>query len=95
MNKLNFSDRLNSLKNAPVTVRKISKRAEILELFLNRLNSERGSYPPLNPARVGKLLRYIETENLFSFFKECEYQKNFSSYFFWATNPKKHNPQAK
>lgn len=41
--------------------------------------------------RLGMMLAPIKSvKDLRAFYSECLYQKNFSSYFFWSTNPKKH-----
>lgn len=73
---------LSKYQNKPKT--KISQRAEIVGMFLEKLNSERGKYPPLKPARIAMLLSPIkEVSNLRAFFGECNNSKNFASYFWW------------
>lgn len=88
MNLHGFSARL---KEAQVAPKRGSERSYVIGLFLTKLNSERGKYPPLKASRIGMMLAPIKSvKDLRAFYSECLYQKNFSSYFFWSTNPKKH-----
>ena len=63
-----------------------SERAELLKEFLEILNADRikNGYPPLKPARLGMLLRYTSTKQLYTFLADCKYAKNFSAYFWWC-----------
>jgi hypothetical protein len=60
-----------------------NERQLILKDFLDRLNSERGEYPPLKPARVGMLLSPCDNSQLKQFYADCKYAKSFSKYFWW------------
>lgn len=72
-----------------------SERATILEDFLKVLNRNiKPPYKPVTPARLGMLLRYTPTKDLYTFLAECKYNDNkpngFEKYFWWSVNPKKH-----
>lgn len=60
-------------------------RQEIVGEFLEMLNKDRKPpYKPLTPARVGLLLRYIETSNMRAFLSECRYARNPAKHFWWC-----------
>lgn len=61
-----------------------NERQLLIKDFIDRLNSERGNYPPLDASRVARDLAYIKTSNLKSFYDECNYAKNFSAYYWWC-----------
>ena len=79
MERLNFSAyKIPEKKNV------ISERAEVIGLFLTKLNSERGKYPPLKASRVAVMLSTIKSvKDLRAFYGECLAAKNFSSYYWW------------
>lgn len=63
--------------------RTLNERQMVLSDFLKKLNAERGDFPPIHPARLGMMLRFIKTKDLYSFFAECNDAKNFSKYFWF------------
>ncbi len=65
-----------------------NERQLIIQEFLDRLNSERGKYPPLKPARLGVILRFMNNSQLKTFLAECKDANHFSKYFWYMTNPK-------
>jgi len=93
----NFQERI---KEAQVAPKRGSKRASIVKMFIDKINEERrGTKYPLIETPKQKQVMSIKLSkkrtgmsdgDLFAFYNECLYQKNFSSYFFWSTNPKKH-----
>lgn len=72
----------------PVKSKITNERQLIIKEFLDRLNSDRGGRPPLAPGFVGMKMRYMTTSQLKQFLGDCKYAKNFSSYWWWALNPK-------
>lgn len=69
----------------------LNERAALVKEFLDTLNADRKPpFKPLTPARVGMLLAPVKTKDLYAFLADCKYAKNFSSYFWWSVNPKKH-----
>ena len=69
--------------------KKGSERAEIVGMFLERLNAERGTFKPLTAARVGMMLSVFKTTGeMRQFYGSCNDAKCFSKYFFWSLNPK-------
>ncbi len=83
MKKISFSSHL--LKE-PVKDVPRSKRAELIGQFLEKLNESRigTKFKPLTARSVAVMLGYIKTEDLYRFYKECEYQKSFSQWFFYC-----------
>ena len=62
-----------------------NERQELMEKFLERLNSQRK--PPYKPIPLGRLLKIFQdvpTEDLYPFFKTCSLARNFSSRFWYA-----------
>lgn len=81
MQKLNFSS--YQIKKPEKKV--VSERAEVVGMFLEKLNADRGKYPPLTAARVGMMLAPIKSaKDLRAFYGECNDHQNFSSYFWWC-----------
>jgi len=72
-----------SLKKSKIT----NERQLIMKEFLDRLNAERGKYPPIKPARLGVMCRYMDTSQMKQFLGECKYANNFSKFFWWKMNP--------
>lgn len=91
--KINFSERLQSLKIAPKSVTKTSKRGDIVQRFLDRLKIDWNAdkYGELKFVRINVRLRFMSVTDLYQFYGTCDEAKNFSKYFWWATNPKKNN----
>lgn len=84
MEKLNFTERLHTLKTTPKKVVRTSERAEILKEFLTILNANiKPPYKPMTPGRLGMMLAPVKTKDLYTFLAECKYAKNFNSYFWW------------
>ena len=79
MERLNFSSYKIPEKKAV-----ISERSEVIGMFLTKLNSERGKYPPLKASRVGMMLSPIKSvKDLRAFYGECLNASNFSKYYWW------------
>ena len=75
---------LNSIKERKESKAPVSERAECIGLFLTKLNSERGKYPPLKASRVGMMLAPIKSvKDLRAFYGECLNASNFSKYYWW------------
>lgn len=66
-----------------------NERQLIIGEFTDKLNSERKGFPQLKPARIGMMLRYLDTSHLKTFFGECKYSDNFSKHFWWCFKNKK------
>lgn len=81
-----FKERAESLKKQPTRKRGITnERQYVLKQFLDRLNLDRKPpYKPLTPARLGTMLRFVETSAMKQFYDECKDAKNFSKYFWWS-----------
>ena len=79
------------LKNYKIKKSSITnERQLILKEFLDRLNAERKPpYPPLKPARLGVMMRFMTTSQMKQFLGECNYAKSFSKFFFWSFKLKK------
>lgn len=62
-----------------------SERAEVIGMFLEKLNAERGGvFKPLTAARVGMMLRFIKSaKDLRAFYSECLNATSFSKYYWW------------
>lgn len=58
-----------------------SERAELIKLFISRLNLERGKYKPLTTRAVAVKLSHVKTSELYYFYKKCEQSNNFSKCF--------------
>jgi len=65
-----------------------SRRAHLLEQYLNQINTperERAGYKPFTPARLGALVAHMTTDDLDAFYKRAsEYKGGFSRAFFGA-----------
>ena len=88
MERLNFSAYKIPEKKAV-----ISERAEVIGMFLEKLNSERGKYPPLKASRVAVMLSTIKSvKDLRAFYSECLYHDSpvcgFSKWFFYCFKKK-------
>lgn len=88
MKKLNFSEYKINVPEKKV----LSERSEVIGMFLEKLNSDRKPpFKPLSASRVGMLLSPIKSvKDLRAFYSECLYQNNFSRFFWYRCNPKKH-----
>ena len=67
---------------------KLNKRQELLKMFQDHLNQQRGNYKPLEGKDIGVLMSYIKTQDLEDFYKKCEQAKNFSSCWWSHVKPK-------
>lgn len=67
-----------------------SERAEILEKFVDKLNTFRrqDGFKPLPVKSYAVMLGHLDTRDLRDFYKDCENAKHFSKYFWWALKPK-------
>lgn len=67
-----------------------SERQLVIKDFLDQLNPPRiaSGYPPLQPARLGMMLRFMDTSQLKTFYGECKFGQNFSKTFWWRMSPK-------
>lgn len=63
-----------------------SERQLVLKDIIDRLNSERGKFPPLEPKRIAIKLSYLSTSELKVLYSLCNNAKNFSKFFWWSTN---------
>ena len=64
---------------------KLNKRQQLLKMFHERLNQERGQYKPITGTQLGIIVSYIKTEDLLDFYNECNRAKHFSKFFFYTT----------
>lgn len=79
---------LDSIKERKESKAPVSERAECIGLFLTKLNSERGKYPPLKASRVAVMLSTIKSvKDLRAFYGECLNASNFSKYYWWRFRP--------
>jgi len=69
-----------------------SERQLILKDIIDRLNSERGTFPPLEPKKIAIKLSYLTTPELKNLYSLCKDAKNFSKFFWWSTSVKNANP---
>lgn len=84
MQRINLSERLQTLKTPPKKAVRTSERAEILKEFLTILNANiKPPYKPMTPARLGMMLAPVKTKDLYTFLADCKYASNFNSYFWW------------
>ncbi len=76
---------------------KATERGELMEYFRDKLNRNRirDGYPPLNLARMGKILQLIPTKDLYYLKSVCDQASDFSKKFWWEVNPKKHTKEEK
>ena len=84
----------------PIIVKEVHPVREwndVVKMFREKINQGREGtkYKPMSHYAVQRLLVAFPdtpegTAQMFSFYCDCEKKKNFSVYFFWATNPKKH-----
>ena len=66
-------------------------RTDIIKLFVDKLNSERGKYKPLSFVAVQqKLIGIVEMHHLHAFYEDCMKAKCFSKYFYYKLNPEKY-----
>lgn len=91
MQKIDFRNRLNAIKSTPKVSG--SERSQVIGLFLTKLNSERGKYPPLKASRVAVMLSPIKSvKDLRAFYSECLYHDSpvcgFSKWFFYCFKKK-------
>lgn len=81
---MNLGNLEQRIKEAQVAPKRGSERSEVIGLFLTKLNSERGKYPPLKASRVAVMLSTIKSvKDLRAFYGECLNASNFSKYYWW------------
>lgn len=69
-----------------------NERQFIIKEFLERLNADRKPpYKPLTAGFVASKMSMLSLSQLKMFLGDCKYAKNFSKYWWWSINPKKHN----
>ena len=66
-----------------------SQRAELIEKFLERVTATRqaNGFRAISPARMGKMLAHIPTDQLYPFYRDCERARSFTAYFHWSLKP--------
>lgn len=72
-----LSDRKN-ITTAP------HERADLVNQFVEAINSTRGSYNPVTFAQVNGQLRKKDKQDLYIFLNQCKNARNFGA-FFWYT----------
>lgn len=87
-----FGEKLLILEEARKKKSRKQERGDYLRYFMARLNPSRklAGYKELTEARMGYILKGIETKDLYAFQRMCEKAKNFSTKFWWELDPKKH-----
>lgn len=76
---------LKSIKERKEPKAPRSERGEVIGMFLEKLNADRGKYPPLTAARVAMMLSPIKSvKDLRAFYGECLYHKNFAVWFWYC-----------
>lgn len=67
-------------------------RTDIIKLFVDKLNTERGKYKPLTFVAVQRLLEGIqEVHHLHAYYEDCLKAKCFSKYFYYKLKPEKYD----
>lgn len=87
-----FGGKLLMLQNASKKKTRKQERGEFLRYFMSKLNPGRkaAGYKELTEARLGFILKGIETKDLYTFQRMCDGAKNFSKKFWYELDPKKH-----
>jgi hypothetical protein len=69
-----------------------SERDELLDKFLDKLNSARvsGGFAPLSHPRVAKLLKGMDTQAMYALYRECDQAKSFGGLFWFKVKGRKH-----
>lgn len=86
-----LKDKLNLERYTKPTTKATSKRAHLLEQFLDKLNPSRmeAGFPELKPARIGMMLSHLSDDDIYFFFRNCEqYKGGFSKCFFGSLKKK-------
>jgi hypothetical protein len=66
-----------------------SQRAEVLKMFVDRLNAERtGKCKPLPASFYAVKMSMLSVQDLREFYGYCDEAQNFSKTWWWSTNPK-------
>lgn len=61
-----------------------NERQLIIKDFLDQLNAERGSYPPIKPSRLGVMFQHMTTSQLKTFYARCKDANHFSKFFWFS-----------
>jgi len=75
---------------AKQSTKRISERGALIKQFLDRLNPPRvaAGFREISPARLGMLLQFMTTKQLYAFYAELKQAKNFSKSFWWRIKGK-------
>lgn len=69
-----------------------NSRQYIVSLFVERLNEKRDSfYRALKPSFVAFKMSHMRVDELYTFYDACLKKDNFSKYWWWSLNTKKHD----
>ncbi len=88
MEKIDLSKYALPVKKSKIT----NERQFVIQEFLERLNQDRKPpYKKLTAGFVASKMSMLSLSQLKIFLGDCKYAKNFSKYWWWSINPKKHN----
>lgn len=79
-------------RRATVKTKLTSERQEILKLFVDKLNEDRGTRKALSPGFIS--MKMVDAGmrtngDLYTFYAECKERKNFGKYWWWSLTSKK------
>lgn len=78
-------------RRTTVKTKMTNERQEIIKMFADRLNADRGKLKPLNPAFISMKMNDAgvkDKSDLYQFYGQCKEAKNFSKYWWWSLKAK-------
>lgn len=78
-------------------VHPVRERNDVINLFLVEINKAREGtkFKPATFMSVrNKCAAMQDVGQLYAFYEDCKKKDSFSKYFYWATNPKKHESKS-
>lgn len=78
-------------RRATVKTKITSERQEIVKMFLEKLNEDRGKLKLLTPAFISMKMADAglkSNQDLYQFYAECKERKNFGKYWWWSLKAK-------
>lgn len=81
------------IAETPRKKERATERGEMMQYFMEKLNRARvrDGIAPLSMPRMGKILQFIPTKDLYYLKSVCDAANDFSKKFWWEVKPKNHD----
>ena len=81
-------ERISTFTTPKIKTNFRSERDEQLTLFYEKINADREGFKPVSYPRLAKLLEHLPTNEMYTFYRNCERANHFQKYFWYKLKNK-------